>query len=239
VESLERDASTVRISGEAAHHVLRVLRLSPGDALEVFDGRGHARAARIRAVEGAEAVVDLLEARDQPARRRVTVVQGLPKADKLDWVLQKCTELGASQLVPAVCQRSVVRLTVEKARERTERWQAIAAEAARQCGRNDVPPVRAPMPLATVPASLEAGTVLLVLDEEERAVRLGSVLRRLPPGAPLALVAGPEGGLTREEVEALVAAGATAVSLGTLVLRTETACLAALAIVRHLDGELG
>jgi 16S rRNA (uracil1498-N3)-methyltransferase len=163
-------------------------------------------------------------------------MQGLPKGDKLELVLQKATELGAASLYPVETARSVVRLEGRRAEERRARWQRIAEEAARQCGRADVPTVE---PIAPLLASLEAlppGTRVLVLDEEERTCRLRDAF---VPGTPTALVVGPEGGLAREEVQLLVAKGAIPVSLGRWVLRTDTAALAALAVLRHLEGARG
>jgi 16S rRNA (uracil1498-N3)-methyltransferase len=169
----------------------------------------------------------------------VSVLQGLPKGDKLEWVLQKGTELGAAAFHPVDTLRSVVRLEPRRALERTARWTKIVEEAARQCRRNDVPRVHPPASLGEAARALAPGTVLLVLDEEESAVPLGEAFRAAGPGTPVALVVGPEGGLAREEVAALAALGARGVTLGTRILRTETAALAALAVMAHLDGELG
>ncbi|MGZ3458849.1 MAG: RsmE family RNA methyltransferase, partial [Archangium sp.] len=174
-----------------------------------------------------------------PASREVHILQGLPKGDKLEWVLQKGTELGATAFHPVAAARSVVKLEPRRAEERTTRWMKIVEEAARQCRRNDVPLVHAPRPLLEAARALAPGTTLLVLDEEESAVPLGEAFRACAPGAPVALVVGPEGGLAREEVSALRSLGGRPVTLGRRILRTETAALAALAVMAHLDGELG
>jgi 16S rRNA (uracil1498-N3)-methyltransferase len=216
-----------------------VLRLGEGATLEVFDGTGRAFEARVLQVDAQEVRLSLGPARSAPPRRAVSVLQGLPKGDKLEWVLQKGTELGAAAFYPVDTARSVVKLEPRRAAERTARWQKIVEEAARQCRRNDVPPVHAPQPLLEAARALAPGTALLVLDEEETAVPLGEAFRSCAPGAPVALVVGPEGGLAREEVAALGQLGARGVSLGSRILRTETAALAALAVMAHLDGELG
>ena len=167
--------------------------------------------------------------------RAVVLLQGLPKGDKLEWVLQKATELGVSAVWPVVTARSVARPRADALGTRHTRWQRIVEEAARQSGRADVPEVTVLRALDEAVRTLPAGVRLLVLDEEERSERLG----RAAGDGPVALVVGPEGGLGREEVDALRAAGGVPVSLGPLVLRTETAGLAALAVLRHLDGILG
>lgn len=218
------------------HYVEHVLRLTEGDALEVFDGAGHAWDARLLA----GGLVALGARREARAARPLAVVQGLPKGDKLELVLQKGTELGAAAFHPVACARSVVKLEPRRAQERVQRWGRIAEEAARQCGRADVPAVHAPLPLEEAARALAGrGVRLLVLDEEERARPLGEAFRALPREAAVAVVVGPEGGLAREEVQALAALGAVPVTLGRRVLRTETAALAALAVMGHLDGELG
>jgi 16S rRNA (uracil1498-N3)-methyltransferase len=230
------------LEAERCHYLVHVLRLGEGDTLEVFDGAGRAFEARVVQASAQAVLLALGPPRAAPARRAASVLQGLPKGDKLELVLQKGTELGAAAFYPVATRRSLVKLDAlgdKRAGSKTARWQKIAEEAARQCGRSDVPRVHAPQPLLEAARALPAGTQLLVLDEEERALPLGEAFRQLPREAPVALVVGPEGGLAREEVQALQALGARPVTLGRLVLRTETAALAALAVMAHLDGELG
>lgn len=231
---------TLRVEGRRFHYLTRVLRLREGDALEVFDGQGHARDARVQRVDPEAGTAELvLEAlRTVPAAAPITLLQGLPKGDKLEWVLQKTTELGVACVWPVACKRSIVQLSGARADKKVERWQRIAEEAARQSGRADVPEVRPPTDVLAACRELSPGTRLFILDEEARELRLGEALAE-DPDAPVALVIGPEGGLAREEVEALVALGGRPVTLGTRILRTETAGVAALAVVQHLRGELG
>jgi 16S rRNA (uracil1498-N3)-methyltransferase len=218
-----------------AHHLVHVLRVAQGDALEVFDGAGRSFDAVVEAVHAdGTATLTLSNERQSAPERRVTVIQGLPKAEKLELVVQKATELGAWALIAAACERSVVKLEGKEAAKQA-RWQKIADEAARQCGRADVPAVSVAASLEAAVAALGLGTQVLVLDEEERARPLSHALAE----GPVALIVGPEGGLSRAEVAALTAKGAQPVTLGRLVLRTETAALAALAVIRHLDGLLG
>lgn len=227
----------VRVEGARLHYLARVLRLVAGDALEVFDGGGRTFDARVTSLNDDVATLTLGAPREAPAPRAVTLVQGLPKGDKLELVLQKGTELGASGFVPAACERSVVKLDGKEEKKR-ERWQRIVEEAARQCGRADVPQVALPGPLVDAVRALGPDVAVLVLDEEEKALPLSTAVAPLGT-RPLALVIGPEGGLSRTEVAALASLGAIPVTLGRLILRTETAGLAALAVLRHLDGLLG
>lgn len=229
----------VTLSGDRRHYLLHVLRLGEGASLELFDGSGRAFDARVASVDADTVRLVLGPARHTPPAREVHILQGLPKGDKLEWVLQKGTELGATAFHPVAAARSVVKLEPRRAEERTSRWTKIVEEAARQCRRNDVPLVHTPRPLVEAARALAPGTTLLVLDEEESAVPLGEAFRSCAPGAPVALVVGPEGGLDREEVSALRALGGRPVTLGRRILRTETAALAALAVMAHLDGELG
>lgn len=225
----------VRVDGPRARHLATVLRVKPGDAVEVFDGQGSSSDAIVEALDDGAVTLKLGPTRATTPMRKVTVVQGLPKGDKLELVLQKGTELGATAFVPAPARRSVAKLD-DKIEKKLERWRRIVEEAARQSGRSDVPEVLAPVKLEAVSFP---GALVLVLDEEERARSLSLAVAPLAPDHPLVLVIGPEGGLDRAEVDALQARGALPVSLGHLVLRTETAALAALTVIRHLDGVLG
>lgn len=226
----------LEVRGERHHYLTRVLRLTAGDGLEVFDGAGRAFTAKVLSVDAEAATLSLGEPVASSTAPRIAIVQGLPKGDKLEWVIQKGTELGAWAFAPATTERAVVKLEEKRARDRQQRWQKIAEEAARQCGRSDVPQVLPVRPLREAVAAFE-GAQVLVLDEEERALRLSEAVRQ--DASPRVLVVGPEGGLSRGEVQALKALGAVPVTLGARVLRTETASLAALAVLAHLAGELG
>jgi 16S rRNA (uracil1498-N3)-methyltransferase len=231
---LERIAGEVELTRAERHYLLDVLRLSAGASLEVFDGLGSRYPARL--VSG-----DRLElgsqVKDDQGLRRLVLAQALAKGEKMDLVAQKATELGASGLAPFTAARSVVKLDTRRAVERVKRWQRIADEAARQCGRADVPVVS---PLGTLAEILEKarfeGAAALVLSEQEKARRLSEAL--LETAGPVVLVVGPEGGFTSEEMEACRTLGARAVTLGRRILRTETAGLVALAVARFLDGDL-
>lgn len=226
------------VTGPAFHHLARVLRLGVGASLQLFDGQGHRWPATIRELGTERAVLALGPPEEAPPAPELTLAQGLAKGDKLELVVQKATELGVSRVVPLALARSVVKLTPEKGEERAGRWRKIAEEAARQCGRADVPAVESPVTLPSFLAAAQFRGEAVALLHEGETTRL-SVWARAQAGRPLAIVVGPEGGLAPQELALAVAAGAAVVGLGPRVLRTETAGLAALAVLLHVAGELG
>ena len=185
----------IRVEGAALHH-LRVARVVPGEEVEVFDGRGRAWEAWLETVDEGGAMLRLGDPRRGATGRAVVLLQGLPKGDKLELVLQKATELGVSAVWPVVTARSVARPRPEALAARHARWQRIAEEAARQSGRADVPEVAALRPLDEAVRALTADLKLLVLDEEERSERTGPGGRTWPGGARgrSGRRAGPRGG---------------------------------------------
>lgn len=230
----------IRLEGARFHHLVHVLRLVAGDELEVFDGRGRSFASRVIAVERASAAVSLGPPVEASRGRRVTLVQSLPKSEKMEWIIQKATELGAGAIAPVQSARSVVKLSGSKAEQRVQRWQTIAEEAARQSGRSDVPEILPIEQLETRIRDMATRARCFVLDEEEQEISLAQAFSpALSDRSSIALVIGPEGGFDRREIESLVQFGAIPVTLGERKLRTETASLAALAVILHLDGHLG
>lgn len=231
----EQIAELIQLDPAQSHHLEVVLRLGPGAELEIFDGRGARWPARIESPG-----VLRLGRRADPDRGAADVwlAQALAKGEKLDLVVQKATELGATRILPLAAERSVVRLDEDRAERRAARLRRIAQEAARQCGRSDVPAVDAPSTLADLAGLLreEPDRRALLLAPDERTLRLSQAAR----GVSRFLIAvGPEGGFTAAERAEAAAAGFASVTLGSRVLRTETAGLAALAIVQHLAGDLG
>lgn len=226
------EGGRARLGPAERHYLGEVLRLAPGAEVEVFDGLGGRHRGRLE--EGLETI--LLGPREEAPLPPVEIALlfALAKGEKVDLVVQKATELGAARILPFEAQRSVVRLGREKGEERARRWGRIAAEAARQCGRSDVPEVPAPAPLAEVLGRLPPATRLLLFHPG------GGVLPRLEPAAAAALAAivGPEGGLAPAELEVCERAGATAAGLGPRVLRAETAAIVAVALLQARYGDL-
>ncbi len=224
------------VQGEAAGHLVRVLRLAVGAELAVFDGTGGEFAGRIEAVRKGEVLVALGERHERASESplRLTLAQAVARGERMDWVVQKAVELGVSAIVPVLSERSVVRLDVAQARHKQRHWQRIAVAACEQSGRNHVPEVSEPLALAAWLAALPAGGVRLLLSPQG-AVGLAS----LPNATSEVLVLiGPEGGLTEAEVRAARARGFESVRLGPRVLRTETAAVVALALLQQRFGDL-
>ncbi len=227
-------AGRAQLSAADAHYLCNVLRLAPGAELEVFDGEGGSYGARL--AEGGPTLALGPRREAAAARARLHLGFALARGERCDLVVQKATELGAAVLSPVEAARSVVRLDPERAAERARRWRRIAAEAARQCGRADVPEVEAPAPLETVLADAPRGLRKLLFHEGGGEPLADAVE---PAAEGHLLLVGPEGGFTPEEVEACLAAGARLVTLGPRVLRFETAAICAVALVQHLAGGLG
>lgn len=223
------EGDRLRLLGADAHHAVKVLRLGPGDAVVALDGTGWAYRAVIEAAAPGEVVATIASREPAPEPPvPITLYQALPKADKLELVIQKATELGMARLVPVAASRSVVQLRPDKAEGKLARWQKIAQEAAEQSERGRVPVVAGPVSVEEI--ALAPGELGLVLSERVEGPSLPKALPAVPPGA-IAVFVGPEGGWTPEELAQLRAKGVEEVSLGRRILRTETAGLAALAIV--------
>ncbi len=226
----------ITLDRDTARYLVRVRRLREGDTFVAFDPRAaREAAATIVRVSEREVVVRVepLSAAAVVAPRRVTLVQGIPKGTKADAIVRDATELGATDIVLAACARSVVRLEGRE-EARVARWEKIAREAARQSGRADVPRVTTSSWEEALAAVPEGSTRLCFW--ENATVPAGTVLRAaIDDAAPIAFAVGPEGGLEPREVEHAERAGFHVVSLGKLVLRTETVAAAVLGAVRALD----
>jgi 16S rRNA (uracil1498-N3)-methyltransferase len=229
----------VTFDRDESRHLTRVLRLHPGDTVVATDGTGRDYTVRLESV-GEPATGIVLAATDGVAASplAVTLVQGVPKGDRMEAIVRASTELGVARVQPVLCERTVVRLEPARWRDRLRRWQRVAREAAKQSGRAVIPEVDAPRPLAE---ALEAAgpADLALCPWEGGGAPLGRALPDdIRPRSALLLV-GPEGGLATHEVEAARARGFTVVSLGPRILRTETAGPAMLAILQARFGDLG
>jgi len=233
------DAGQLPLSASDVHHIRDVLRLGPGDRVLLADETG-AAVVRLTAVgEAASGVRERTMALTSVPR--VVLAQGVAKGDRMDAVIRQATEIGVSRVIPFTSERCVVRLDAVKAHTKAERWRRVAAEAAKQCQRADVPDVADVVPLAQVPALLEGAAVLACWEEADQAPGVGQALREfeLGPESEVAVVVGPEGGLASGEVALLRESGARVVTLGTTVLRTETAGVLAACLALYEQGGLG
>lgn len=221
---------------DCSTHLLRVLRLAPGDTFTLFNGDGHDYAARLltAAKRGAEAEILGRQAVARESPLRITLAQGLARGEKMDLVLQKATELGVCAFAPVLTERTEVKLDAERAGKRLAHWQGVLAAACEQSGRARLPRLAEPVSLATYAAG-ETAPIRLALDPKGE-LSLPAVAPE--PGQSIALVVGPEGGLSERDLATLRAAGFRGLRLGPRILRTETAGLAAVASLQALYGDL-
>jgi 16S rRNA (uracil1498-N3)-methyltransferase len=232
-----RTGATLVLAESATTHVTRVLRLTAGDPITLFDGTGIDYAATIVAPSrnGVTVRVGAGAAVERESPLQLTLLQGVSRGPRMDLVVQKATELGVHTIQPVLTGRSVVRLDAERAAARLQHWQHIVISACEQCGRSVLPEVREPAELTAALASLEPGTVGLMLDPDG-----DTTLESLAPAVRrIALAIGPEGGFTENERILLGQAGFGRLRLGPRILRTETAPLAALSILQYARGDMG
>ena len=232
---------TARLNEADSRHALRVLRLEVGDEVELVCEPAHYLAGIAAIEDGAVTVAIRGELRPTEAKTQVTLYQGLPKADKMELIAQKATELGVYAIRPVAMERCVVKLEGKDAAKKTERWQKIAREAVKQCARTSVPEVLEVKKLAQLKDEFAQMDVMIVPWEEARD---GSIRAALAPFAGredlrVGILIGPEGGISQKEAMWLAEnANAKLVSLGPRILRTETAGLASLTMVMAYMGEM-
>ena len=230
-----------RLNAEDSAHALRVLRLTEGEEIELVCAPKRYLAVIEEAAADGVVVRVAQELRETEAKTRVTLFQGLPKADKMELIAQKLTELGAYAIQPVAMERCVVKIEGKDAQKKTERWQKIAREAVKQCARIDVPEIREPKKLSALGSEFAALDVLIVPWEDARD---GSVAKCLAPfegreEISVGILIGPEGGISEKEAKWLSEeAGAKLVTLGPRILRTETAAIASVTMVMALRGEM-
>lgn len=229
------------------HHMVKVLRLSEGDEIDISDSREWEYRAEIVSFDGEEArarIIDKQKCTTEP-ETKITLFQGIPKQGKMETVIQKCVELGVSGIVPVFMARTVV---VDKGNfsKKIQRWQKVSDEAVKQCRRGMIPEVAEPLKTAEMIEQFADFDLVLFPYENEDGITIKTVLREAGKcrsdgegsrysGSPrnIAVIIGPEGGFSDEEAGAIVAAGGRSVSLGKTTLRTETAGMAAIAMIMY------
>ena len=219
----------------AAHHVARVLRLRAGDSCVLFDGSGGEYTARIAAIGRGGVGAEVLEfsAVERESPLHVTLLQGLSARDRMDLTVQKSAELGMAAIQPTASEKSVAKLKGERSESRVEHWRRVAIAACEQCGRNRIPLIHAPLPLASYRAPAETLKLLLAPGARLRLREVGISADR-----PIVLAVGPEAGFGASEDAALIAAGFVPIWFGPRLLRTETAGPAALAALNAFFGDM-
>jgi 16S rRNA (uracil1498-N3)-methyltransferase len=232
----------VALPAEVVRHLRRVLRLRDGNEVVLFDGRGGEHAAQLQDAgrAGVFALIGEHRAIERESPLAITLLQGIARGERMDFVVQKATELGVQRIVPVMTARCVVQLGAGRADRRREHWVAVAASACEQCGRNRLPLISEPLTLAAA-CDGAADSLRCLLDAEAGSTlreALGARHRDGHPERSVTLLVGPEGGLEQGEEQFALRAGFSAVRLGPRILRTETAALATIAALQCFAGDL-
>lgn len=228
--------ATVVLSREESAHAARVLRLRAGEAVRLIDGKGGAYLGEISSVSPEETLVACVSfASPNESGARITVYQGLPKAEKLEWIAQKLTELGVYRIVPVEMRYSVAR--AQKGSQKDERLRRITREAVKQCGRSLCPEVAPPLSFREAVSDMRGREAVFMPWEKARGLTLAGALSCFPSARDIGVLIGPEGGISEEEAEAVSNIGGVCVTLGERILRAETAAIASAAILMALFGE--
>lgn len=235
------DPEPLALDGEEAHHCLDVMRCRAGDRVVVFNGLGAEAEAEITAVSrGSVSLSTRLVVTTPRPPITITLAQAVPKGKNMDLIIQKATELGVSRLVPLLSERTVVQLDGEDLEKKRQKWQRVAIEACKQCGQNWVPEVTAPASVEALARQVkDAIRLIAAIGSESRPLKTLLAERaqsgEVPPSAATVMI-GPEGDFTPAEISIALTQGFLPLSLGPLILRSETAAIYALSIIGH---ELG
>ncbi len=224
------------LPADAAHHASRVLRLRAGDNVQLFDGAGLECHGVLDEISGKQVIVKNIIQIDanREAPLPVILAQALASSEKMDWVIQKATELGACEIQPLATERSVARLSAERAARRTEHWQQVAISACEQCGRNVLPVIHPPVDIMLWLQHMRTTnhSKYILLPQGAKSLR-----EQAKPAGTAVLLIGAEGGFSHAESESAQLCGFTPIRLGARVLRTETATVAGLAALQTLWGD--
>ena len=233
--------TTLIIDSEDANHLKKVLRINVGDKITVCDGAGIDYTVKVSEIGKNEIECDIIDRQksDTEPNINITLYQGLPKAAKMDYIIQKNTELGISKIVPAKLARCVVKLENKAAEDKKfERWQKIAVASAKQSGRGIVPEIGNPMTVDEIIEDVKDYDLVFVPYECEDQSRLKKIVESAPDAKDIAFIIGPEGGFDISEIEKLKAAGIKTVTLGKRILRTETAAEAVVSMLMYAYNEI-
>jgi len=236
VDAPLESGGTVDLPDDAGAHLAKVLRARSGDEIMLFNGDGRDFTGIIGSVRGKHVTAEIGAAHpvETESRLSITLVQCMPRGEKMDWVVQKTTELGVARIVPVISQRSVVRLDHGQAQSKQSHWQAVAVSACEQCGRARLPMIESPVQLLNYLGGLAPSA-------HPRWVLEPQIAATAPQRLPLTeaeIAIGPEGGFAPEELEGFKLAGFLPLGLGPRVLRTETAAIAALVWLQSLFGDM-
>lgn len=234
-------ADTIKITGSDAHHLMHVMRAKAGQLVTVVDDNGQVAAMEMVAFSDSAVTLQLKEhlAADTESPLKIMLAQCLLKADKMDMVVQKAVELGAVGVIPISSQNCVARYDAKKGAARKDRWQKIADEAAKQCGRTALLKVRPIVTLGQFLADMQATDSSLVFFYENENEQSAKEYLRSLKAKQIVLLVGPEGGFSLDEAKLIEETGGKSVTLGPRILRAETAALTAIAVTQYENGDLG
>ena len=224
------EENSIKIVGDDARHIARSLRMAVGDGITVADGEGGIFSCRLTHIRDELCECEIISKKEPEDTPRVTLFMGYPKGDKLELVIQKAVELGASRIVPFESSRCIRRPKAEREEKQTERLRKIAAEAAKQCGVDRLPELSRPIPFDKMLEEACASELSLFCYENEDRLFIGDALPAEPPRS-ISVIVGPEGGFSEEEANRAICAGCASVSLGGRILRCETAPLFAISVI--------
>ena len=228
---------TITILGEDVKHIKNVLRKDKGEKIEICNQEnGKTYNCEINNIEDNSIITKIIDQiEEQEDKIKIDIYQGLPKADKMELIIQKSVELGVNQIIPVEMKRCVVKLKEKDANKKIERWQKISESAAKQCGRNTIPKVQNICKIKDICDRINEYAVILVAYENEKQNKLKEELIKLKNRTEIkiAIVIGPEGGLEEKDVQSLKDVGAKIITLGNRILRTETVSLNCLSIIMY------
>ncbi|MFH1411498.1 MAG: 16S rRNA (uracil(1498)-N(3))-methyltransferase [Candidatus Omnitrophota bacterium] len=230
----------ILVEGDEARHILKVMRLKEGDGVVVFDGTGCEYSGFIKDADerNNRAIVEIVKEERPPkeAAAEIILAQAIPKRKKMDWIIEKATELGVSRIIPMISERTIVRPNDQrKMDDKAERWRKIAREASKQCGRTDVPRIEDLTLYGQVTAHMDEYDLALMACLEEDRVSLKSAIKNIKSGKIIVFI-GPEGDFTREELVMADKDNCRFISLGKRVLKSDTAGLFVLSALAYEMG---
>jgi len=228
------NSASPSLNASESHHALDVLRLTASDRVVVFDGQGGEATAQITAVEGKTTHLKILQKTTTPPLAcAITLAQAIPKGKNMDFIIQKAVELGAARIAPLVSDRTVVQLDEEDATKKLIKWRETALEACKQCGQNRIPEILPPRPPKAFFESGERFDLQLIASLQPDARKIKDALAEHPAPRTVCIFVGPEGDFTPAELALAKSHGCQPITLGPIILRTETAALYCLSVLAH------
>lgn len=243
---IDIENNTIKIEGEDVKHIKNVLRCTVGEKIEICE-KTEKPSKYVCEIEGFEqnevrcSIVNKIEDNNE-SNIKIHIFQGLPKAEKMELIIQKCTELGVCEFIPTQMNRCVVKISGKDQEKKISRWQKIAEVASKQCGRDVIPHIRNIMSIKEVASEINNYDMFLLAYENENETFLKDIIRNIKlenKEIKIGIIIGPEGGIEEKEVELLENAGAKVISLGKRILRTETVAMVLTSIIMYELGDIG